>query len=155
MILSLIAAQEKLMAGRWNRKAAYFLAINFPAFHPAGGRRDKDENADLKRSDGVVEYWSFQSSNAPLFHHSDSHRAMSINLLIGEGRGNRIMVGQNHCRNPAAEFIPPGCLHAASDAVLLPIPFTNLDLRSGKSLAKLKARRVYRPSARSSCSASA
>ena len=60
------------MAGRWNRKAAYFLAINFPAFHPAGGRKDKDEQADLKRSDGVVEYWSFQSSNAPLFHHSDS-----------------------------------------------------------------------------------
>jgi len=25
---------------------------------------------------------------------------MSINLLIGEGRVNRIMVGQNHCRNP-------------------------------------------------------
>ena len=25
---------------------------------------------------------------------------MSINLLIGEGRGNRIMVGQNHRRNP-------------------------------------------------------
>src|SRR5207249_1109862 len=100
MILSLVAAQEKLMTGRWNRKAAYFLAINFPAFHPAGGRKDKDEQADLKRSDGVVEYWSLQSSNAPLFHHSDSHRAMSINLLIGEGRGNRIMVGQNHCRNP-------------------------------------------------------
>jgi hypothetical protein len=29
----------KLMAGRWNRKAAYFLAINFPAFHPAGGSK--------------------------------------------------------------------------------------------------------------------
>src|SRR6266498_6158881 len=40
---------------------------------------------------------------------------MSINLLIGEGRGNRIMVGQNHCRTPlsAAEFIPPGSLPAA------------------------------------------
>jgi len=29
------------MAGRWNRKASYFLAVNFPAFHPAGGRKDK------------------------------------------------------------------------------------------------------------------
>ena len=31
-----------------------------------------DEQADLKRSNRVVEYWSFQSSNAPLLHHSDS-----------------------------------------------------------------------------------
>ena len=40
---------------------------------------------------------------------------MSINLLIGEGRGNRIMVGQNHCRKPfiICRVIPPGILHAA------------------------------------------
>ena len=39
---------------------------------------------------------------------------MSINLITGEGRGNRIMAGQNHCRNPFISCrVPPGSLHAA------------------------------------------